>query len=76
MVRYLKHKSTALDNLAKLLKNSHYQEILKRGFAIIKDNSGQLIKSATLASKASEITVEMADGEFVASPDNQTLNLK
>ena len=53
-----------LDNLGKLLKSGHYQEILKRGFALVKNERGDLVSSVKQLKAKEEITVEMSDGEF------------
>ncbi len=62
--RFVKNHLTALENLGKLLKLGHYQEILKRGFSLIKNQKGQLIASIADVKIKEEITVEMNDGEF------------
>lgn len=61
---FFKNAESELENLAKLLKSGHYQEILKRGFAMIKTERGALISSVQQIKAKEEIVVEMGDGEF------------
>ena len=61
---FFKHTENELDNLGKLLKSGHYQEILKRGFALVKNERGDLVSSVKQLKAKEEITVEMSDGEF------------
>ena len=62
----IKENEAALKNLEKLLKLGHYQEILKRGFALIKNQKGQLISKIEAVKSKEEITIEILDGEFSA----------
>lgn len=61
---FFKNHEIELENLAKLLKSGHYQEILKRGFALIKNDRGALISSVQQIKIKEEISIEMSDGEF------------
>lgn len=62
----LKNSETKLENFAKLLKSNNYHEILKRGFAVIKDKNSHLITALSNIKAKSEIVVELSDGEFSA----------
>ncbi len=55
-----------LENSQKLLKANHYQTIVQRGFALIKNEKGSLISSANELKTADQIAIEMADGEVEA----------
>lgn len=68
----LKERKTALENLAKILKSNHYQEILNRGFALIKNQKGNLISSILDVKVEEKIAVEMFDGQI----ETQVLNVK
>jgi exodeoxyribonuclease VII large subunit len=48
----------------KLLKSNHYQEILKRGFALIKNENGVLISSVSQVKIDDKVFIRMADGEI------------
>lgn len=61
---FFKNSEIELENLGKLLKSGHYQEILKRGFALIKNERGTLISSVQQIKIKEEIGIEMSDGEF------------
>lgn len=61
---HIKENLTNLNNLGKLLVSSHYHEILKRGFAIIKNSSGEPLLSIEKVKMEKEIVVEMNDGEI------------
>lgn len=60
---YLLQEESNLINLTKLLKSNHYHEILKRGFALIKNENGDLISSIAKARAKENLVIEMADGE-------------
>lgn len=64
VVSYIKEESGSLLNLAKLLQSNHYDQVLKRGFALIKDNKGNLISSVQEAKTNKELLVEMHDGNL------------
>jgi len=59
----IKEDQTALQNLAKNLQSNNYREILKRGFALVKNEKGDLISSSAVLKNQKEILVEMSDGE-------------
>lgn len=65
----LKTISTNLENLEKNLKSNHYREILKRGFALVKNQKGDLISSVVEMRLEEEILVEMSDGEVSLNPN-------
>ena len=75
----LKMESLRLQNLGKLLKTGHYSEILKRGFALVKNEKGELISSISKLHPKEKIITEIADGEFssyVLSLENEGLIAK
>ncbi|NBV05651.1 MAG: exodeoxyribonuclease VII large subunit [Proteobacteria bacterium] len=75
----LKIRNLRLENLNKLLKTQHYGEILKRGFALIKNEKGQLISSIDKIKAKEKVTTQLADGEFssyVLSLENKGSNKK
>jgi exodeoxyribonuclease VII large subunit len=63
---FFKITQNKLENLAKLLQAKHYQEILNRGFCLIKDKNNKLISSISQIKIKEEIAVEMASGAFSA----------
>ncbi len=60
----LKNHQIKIENLTKLLDLGHYKKILNRGFALVKNQKGDLIHSINEVKTKEEITVEIADGEF------------
>ena len=60
----LKEKKTNLENLNKLLKAHHYNEILKRGFSLVKNEKGEIISSLSQIQTKQKIITEVCDGEF------------
>ncbi len=59
----IKENLTNLNSLGKILATNHYREILKRGFALIKNSSGDPLLSIEKVKMEKEIIVEMSDGE-------------
>ena len=64
VVAFCKNAEIQLENLDKLLQAGHYKKILQRGFALIKNQKGEIISSINNVKIKEEIAVEIADGEF------------
>lgn len=64
----LKEDLTRLNSLAKILFANHYREILKRGFALVKNAQGEPLFSIEKVKAQKEIIIEMIDGEIVCVP--------
>lgn len=58
----LKAKQQNLDMLARLIESYHYKRVLERGFALVRDSKGNLIKSANQLLPGANINIELADG--------------
>lgn len=69
---FIKNSQIKLENLQKLLEAKNYQEILKRGFCLLKNKNGKLISSISQIKIKEEIDVEMAGGAF----SSYVLNIK
>jgi exodeoxyribonuclease VII large subunit len=52
--------------LEKLLKSNNYQEILRRGFVLLKNENGDLISSVSQIKINDKISAQMADGKVKA----------
>ena len=52
---------------AKLFDSLNYKNVLKRGFALVRDESGKVIKTAAKAK--GQIEIEFADGKILAKSD-------
>ena len=59
----IKENLTNLNSLGKILATSHYREILKRGFALLKNSKGEPLLSIEKVRMEKEIIVEMSGGE-------------
>jgi exodeoxyribonuclease VII large subunit len=65
-----------LENLSKLLQAGNHREILKRGFALVKNAKGDLIYSVAAIKKEEEIIVEVSDGEINLHTENRQFSFK
>ncbi len=59
----IKENLTNLNSLGKILSTNHYREILKRGFALLKNSKGEPLLSIEKVRMEKEIIVEMSGGE-------------
>ncbi|MGH1420958.1 MAG: exodeoxyribonuclease VII large subunit [Hyphomonas sp.] len=66
--RILSAKTDGLSSQAKLLETLSYQATLKRGYSIVRDSDGRLIRSASSAAKLSAVEISFADGDLTAQP--------
>lgn len=62
----LKEQRHSLEMAARLLDSYHYKRVLERGFALVRDKRGKVVKSATTLTAGTNITVELADGSIQA----------
>ena len=67
MRRGLERRSERLDGLGKLLLTLGYKSVLARGFAIVKDHQGELIRSSQFLRAGDALSIEFADGEVPAT---------
>ena len=63
---YININETAFKNLQKSLITNHYQNILKRGFVLVKNSQNQLIDSVKKIQKNDLINIEFHDGKSEA----------
>jgi exodeoxyribonuclease VII large subunit len=61
-----------IDNLVKLLESLSYKNVLARGFSIVRDDSGKIIKQKAALKLNKEIEIEFFDDKVVL----QNINLK
>ena len=57
----------ALDARTKLLASLSYQGVLKRGFAIVREQSGAAIRRADAIAPGTDLEIEFSDGRIAAS---------
>lgn len=61
--RYKEQKARELTSVTKLLDSLGHKSILKRGFALITDAKGNLVRSAGSVASGDALTLELADGK-------------
>jgi exodeoxyribonuclease VII large subunit len=65
--RMLTERTGRLASLVKLLDSLSYKAILARGFALVSDADGNLVRSKTAVHPGSVLAIEVADGSFGAT---------
>ena len=66
--RLIQHRTTALSSQAKLLETLSYHATLSRGYALVRDEAGKLVRSAGPAAAAANLRITFADGDMTATP--------
>ena len=57
---------------AQLLASLSYQSVLRRGFALVRDDAGRPVRSVAAVTPGTAIEVELADGRFAATTGDIT----
>jgi exodeoxyribonuclease VII large subunit len=55
--------------LAQLLASLSYQGVLQRGYALVTNEQGQIVRRAADAKTQPRITLRFADGDLAATPE-------
>ncbi|MET0640145.1 MAG: exodeoxyribonuclease VII large subunit [Hyphomicrobium sp.] len=63
-----------LDGKIALLKSLGYQSVLSRGFALVRDDAGQMIRQAATVIPGANISVEFSDGRIGATANGPGKN--
>ncbi|WP_422374976.1 exodeoxyribonuclease VII large subunit [Roseibium sp.] len=68
----ISQETARLDGLQKLLKSLSYKDVLARGYAVVRDDSGQPVRSAAKVASGSALSIELTDGtvDAVAMSDS------
>ena len=68
------NRSARLERSYQLLRAFSYQSVLQRGFALVRDDAGHPLRSATSIAAGMKLDIEFADGSVGATADggNQT----
>ncbi len=66
------HKSRELKRLQQVLESYSYTNTLKRGFAVVRDQSDTPVTSSHLARKETNLTLEFHDGKIQTNTQGQT----
>jgi len=64
--RQLETQSRRLDRAGKLLDAYSYQGVLDRGYALVRDEAGTVIRSKSMAASGQSVSLTFADGEVGA----------
>ena len=59
-------RRASLDGLGKLLKSLSYQSALGRGYALVRDPGGRMVRRAAALLPGDELTIEFVDGRVAA----------
>lgn len=64
-----------LNGLEKLLKSLSYKDVLARGYALVRDENGQPVRSASALGSGAAISIELSDGNInaVTTDDDGTV---
>lgn len=65
---HLHNNKMRFENIGRLLSSLSYERTLERGYSIVFDENGSVIKDKTTAISKNQIKIRMADGEFSATP--------
>jgi len=66
--RQIETRRRALDGQSRLLETLSHKATLARGFALVRDETGTLLRSARTASSAKALSLTFADGTTEATP--------
>lgn len=70
--RILMTKRQKFSAQEKLLETLSYQATLKRGYAIVKDDAGTVLRSAGTIAQSASVTLTLADGDVTAKPTGES----
>jgi exodeoxyribonuclease VII large subunit len=59
-------KRRALEAQAGLLRSLGYRSVLARGFAVVRDEAGAMVRSAAAVTAGQRLEIELVDGRFAA----------
>ena len=69
--RLIASRSEKLKQAGNLLEALSYTATLKRGYAVVRDTDGKLVRSRELAARESELTVQFSDGDLAVTPKGE-----
>lgn len=67
----IKITTQKLENYKQLLESYNYKNVLKRGFAVVKDSAGVVVKSKTGLNSGKSVTIELFDGSANATIEGE-----
>ena len=66
-IRIAETRRARLDGLAKLLSSVSYHQVLARGFALVTDTEGNLVRAASDVKPGDALTIDVAQGSIAAT---------
>ncbi len=76
LLNLVENRKLKIENYKKLLESYNYKNVLNRGYSIIKDSTGNLIKSANLLEIGAVVNLTLSDGERKAEIIGETKDSK
>jgi exodeoxyribonuclease VII large subunit len=73
LVTLLQRHEARIAHSGQLLAAVSYRGVLARGFALVRDDAGQALRSASAVGPAARLSLEFADGRVNATADNDRL---
>jgi exodeoxyribonuclease VII large subunit len=71
MLALLSQRGARLERAERLLAAFSYREVLKRGFALVRDGEGHPLHSASAVGSGTRLDIEFADGRVAAVADGE-----
>ncbi len=68
----LRQHQARVERAERLLAAFSYREVLKRGFALVRDGDGHPLRAAASVSGGMRLDIEFADGRVVATADGDS----
>jgi exodeoxyribonuclease VII large subunit len=65
--RLIEQRRDRLDTLGKLLDSYSYKNVLDRGFALVTDSEGRIVRSKDAVGPGDPLTIEVSDGQVGAT---------
>ena len=72
MRTYLDQRTARVERAERLLVAFSYREVLKRGYALVRDEAGHPLHSAAAVSSGARLDIEFADGRVNAVADGES----
>jgi exodeoxyribonuclease VII large subunit len=72
MLTLLDRRGARLERAERLLAAFSYREVLKRGFALVRDGEGHPLRSAAAIASGARLEIEFADGRVAAVADGES----
>jgi len=70
MPRHISEQGRRLEACGKLLHSLGYENVLKRGFALVRDSAGEVLRSAAAVAPGAALEIRFADGRIAATADS------